>query len=179
MLSINDISLWVNERLSGLIPGIKSYGIAKSAIKGESFAPYIDDNYVGLDDTYPAQSYHKELSVSSQSVNGRAYGDNEFLLQNTYTMSLIVFFNENKIGFKADQLYIFIQSLITGVLKAEGYKTIRVNVTNAILNDGQVWASEYGNTAYKLSGSQRLMQINYNAVILFDKKCIEIPNCKN
>jgi hypothetical protein len=183
MLSVNDITTWSNDKVAPLIPGMKTYGIAKAAVKGDNIAPYIDGKhleiYAGIDDTYSAQMYHKQLSISSTTVSRSGYGDNEQSLQNTYQMALIVFYNEKNTGIPADQLYTFIQSIITGVLKAEGYKSVRVGVSSAILNDGQVWAQEYGQTPFKLSGPQRLIQINYSIVMVFDKHCITIPNCKN
>lgn len=180
MLSTNDIALWANQEIKGLIKGMQTYGVAKSAASGDYISPYLpeDEKYIGIDDTYPAQVYHKEQSVSSATVAGSGFGDDERNLQNTYTMAMIVYFNEKKCGVTADQLYAFIQAKITGLLKAEGYRSVRVNVSNAILNDAQVWSQEYG-SPYKLSGPQRLIQINYNVVIVIDKKCIKIPNCIN
>lgn len=179
MLSTLDIVKWANERIAPLMPGVQTYAIAKTAAKDDKIMPYIDEKYIGIDDTFKAQLYHKQLSVTSNNVLKTGFGDNETSLQNTYGMALIVYFNENKCGFNADQLYTYIQTVITGVLKSEGYKSTRVNVVSAILNDSQVWAQEYGQSPYRLSGSQRLIQINYNIVIVFDKQCISIPNCKN
>jgi len=179
MLSIVDIATWSNDKISPLIPGIKTYGVAKTAAKETGLMPYIDDKYIGIDDTYSAQLYHKQISIGSTVVARSGYGDSASDLQNTYNMAMFVYFNENKCGIKADELYTYIQSIITGVLKAEGYKLIRVNVLNAILNDQQVWAQEYGQAPYRLAGSQRLIQINYNIVAVFEPNCITIPNCKN
>lgn len=177
MLSTSDITGRLNKEVCKIIPGIKLYGIGKTATKDDKILPYVDGQYIGIDDTYPAQGYHKELSVASTTVTGSGFGDEERNLQNTYQMALVMHFNEKKCGLTADKLYTFIQSTITGVLKAEGYKSIRVNVTSAILNDAQVWSQEYGNTPYKLSGPQRLIQVNYNIVIVFSPNCIAIPNC--
>lgn len=179
MLSTNDIAIWANERICPIVKGLKAYGVGKTAARDEKTMPYVDGQYIGIDDTYPAMVYHKEQSVSSTAVAGSGYGDDERRLQNTYTMALLVYFNEEKCGLKADTLYTYIQAAITGVLKAEGYKSVRVNVQSAILNDAQVWRQEYGNTPYKLSDAQRLIQINYNIVFVLDKTCITIPNCKN
>jgi len=177
MLSTNDIALWANERILPIIKGIKTYGIGKTAARDDKILPYADGKYIGIDDTYPAQSYHKELSVASSIVANSGYGDNERSLQNTTQMAMIVYFNEDKCSLTADKLYTFIQSAITGVLKADGYKSVRVNVLNAVLNDSAVWRQEYGDTPYKLAGPQRLIQVNYSITIVFDKHCIVIPNC--
>lgn len=179
MLSTNDIALWANARICTIIGGIKLYGIGKTASNGDKILPYIDGKFIGIDDTYPATAYHKEQSVSSTTVQGSGYGDDERWLQTTWLMSFIINFNEKKCGITADKLYTYIQGKITGVLKAEGYKSIRVNVLNAILNDGLVWGQEYGDTPFRLFEAQRLIQINYSIVIVFDKTCIAIPNCKN
>lgn len=179
MLSTNDIALKLNGLICPIIKGLQSFGVGKSATRDDKLMPYVDDKYIGIDDAYPAWSYHKELSINSTTVIGSGYGDDERSLQNTYQMALIIYFNETTCELTADKLYTFIQSSITGVLKSKGYKSIRVNVLNAVLNDAQVWRQEYGNSPYKLSGAQRLIQINYSIVIVFDKTCIAIPNCKN
>lgn len=177
MLSINDITGWVNKKITAFMPGIKTYGIAKAAVKGDGIAPYAEEKYIGIDDTFKAQVYHKQLTISSTSVANSGYGDNEQSLQNTFNMALIVFFNEEKSGFTADKLYTFIQSAITGRLKSAGFKSVRISVSSAILNDPLVWAQEYGATQYKLAGPQRLIQVNYTIVMVYDKQCISIPQC--
>jgi hypothetical protein len=179
MLSINDTINWINETICPIIPGAKTYGIAKTAAKDDKILPYTGDVYIGIDDTHPAQVYHKQLSISSNNVAGSGYGDNVAFLQNVYGMAMVVYYNEKKCGFTADKIYTFIQSAITGILKSEGHRLLRINVLSAILNDGQVWSQEYGQTPFKLSGSQRLIQINYSITAVFDKNCIAIPNCKN
>ena len=176
-MSILDITKWINEQLCNIMPGIKTYGIAKIATKGDGTIPYVDGRSAAIDDTYPSQAYHKQLSISSTTVPSSGYGDNDQSLQNSYGMALIVYFNEEKCGFSADKLYTFIQSSITGRLKSAGYKSVRVGVTSAILNDAQVWAQEYGATQYKLAGPQRLIQVNYSVTMVFDKECMAIPQC--
>ena len=176
MLSILDITGWVNGKLCKFIPDIKTYGIAKAAVKGDGIAPYIDEKYIGVDDTFKAQAYHKQLAIASTNIPSSGYGDNEQSLQNTFSMALIIYFNEEKCG-SADKLYTFIQSEITGRLKSAGFKSVRVGVQSAILNDAQVWAQEYGATQYKLAGPQRLIQVNYTIVMVYDKECITIPQC--
>lgn len=177
MLSVLDITGWVNGKLCKFMPEVKTYGIAKSAVKGDGIAPYTEEKYIGIDDTFKAQAYHKQLTISSTTVPLSGYGDNEQSLQNSYSMALIVFFNEEKCGFSADKLYTFIQTSITGRLKGQGYKSVRVSVVNAILSDAQVWAQEYGQTPYKLAGPQRLIQVNYNIVMVYNPECIAIPQC--
>lgn len=179
---LHSIVDWINESLTGIIPGAKLYGIARTAAKDEKLLPVTEKGdwiYAGIDDTYKFQSYHKHLTISSANVPNSGYGDNLSSLSNTYGMALIVFIDEKKTGIKADELYTIIQASITGILKIEGYKSVRVSVTNAILNDGQVWTQEYGNTPLRLTISQRLIQIGYSVVTTLDKNCIKITKCKN
>ena len=176
---VSDISSFANSKISDILPGIKAYGVAKTAVKDNTIVPYVDEKYIGVDDTYPAMVYHKLLSIASTTIPRSAYGDNEVNLQNTYQMAMVIYINEKKTGFLPEELYTLIQSSITGVLKAESYKSMRVGVSSAILNDAQVWTQEYGQSPYKLSGPQRLFQINYSIIAVFDKNCIAIPNCKN
>jgi hypothetical protein len=174
---LHSIIDFINTQFSDLVTGSKVYGIAKTALKDEKLLPYLveEGKYVGVDDTYPMMVYHKEQSLSSANVARSGYGDNLSDLSNTYGMSLIVFFDEKKTGVKADELYTLIQARITGILKLEGYKSIRVGVSNAILNDGQVWRQEYGDAPFKLFASQRLIQIGYSVVMTLDKNCF--PKC--
>lgn len=173
---------WANDRIKELVPGARVYGIARTASREGEQLPVTGEGefikYAGVDDTYPAIIYHKHLSISSANVSGSGYGDNTSNIANTNQMALIVFLDEKKTGIKADELYTLIQSLITGVLKREGYKMVRVSVSNAILNDAQVWAQEYGNVPLRLTASQRLIQIGYSVVMTLDKNCITIPKCK-
>jgi hypothetical protein len=176
MLSTSDIISWINGRIAGFVPGIKAYGVGKTAARGDHTVPYVGEEYAGIDDTFKAQVYHKELSIISATVPGSGYGDDERSLQNTRQMGMVISFDESEC-MPVDQLYMFIQSSITGLLKANGVKSTRVSVVNANLNDPAVWRQEYGNAPYKLFGSQRLIQVNYTIVTIFDKSCITIPKC--
>lgn len=170
---------WLNEQLCELIPGGKTHGIAKTAVNDKGIIkPFTGKDwidYAGVDDTYPFISYHKEQTLQSTNVPRSGFGDNLSDLANTYGMSLIIFFDEKKVGVKTDELYTLIQARVTGILKIEGYKSIRIGVLNAILNDGAVWRQEYGDVAFRLSASQRLIQIGYSVVVTLDKNCF--PKC--
>ena len=180
MLSVSDITQYLNERIASVIPNAKTYGIAKQAAIGDKTMPYCDGAYIGVDDTYPMQAYHKQLSIASVPVVARSgYGDSEGYMQNTYGMAIIIYFDEKKLQIAVDELYTFIQSQISGIIKAEGFKSIRIAVNNAILNDEQVWRQEYGNVKFPLSGSQRLIQIGYSVQATLDKKCVVIKVCNN
>lgn len=180
MMRSNDIIKWINVQLLELFPRGKAYEVATTVRKdsGETM-PVIDENYVGVDDTYSFISYHKQLTLTSAAVARSGFGDNIADLQNTYSNAIIIYYDQKKCGLTVDELYTFIQAKITGILKIDGYKQASINVSNAILNDSQVWIQEYGSKEFKLSGSQRLIQIGYSVVLTLDKNCITIPSCKN
>lgn len=171
----SDIVKWANKRMEGFMPG-QYYGIAKSALKDDKVVPYADEKYIGIDDTYPAQMYHRELAIASTTMPG-GFGDRGEYLQSTFTMAMVLYFDEKKTGYIASELYAFIQASLTSILKINGYRSVRVNVTSAILNDGSVWRQEYGETPLRLFDTQRLIQINYSIIAVVDKNCIEIPHC--
>lgn len=176
---LHSIVDFINEKIKGLVPG-KLYGIARTASKDDRIMPVTEaGDWVGVDDTHPCIVYHKHLSIQSANVAKSGYGDNVSDLQNTHAMTMVIFLDEKKTGVKASELYTLIQSQVTGILKTEGYKSIRTSVLNAILNDGQVWSQEYGNTPLRLTASQRLFQIGYSVIMTLDKNCITIPKCKN
>jgi len=177
MLSTSDIVKWINERLAPVIKGGRFFGIAKIATRGTSTEPYIDEKFIGVDDTYPATIYHRLTGLSTTTNAGTGYGDSDAFLQNTYQLSLFVYFNEKKCGLTTEKLYTLTQATITGILKSNGYRSLRVSVQSAVLNDTQVWRQEYGDAPYKLSDQQRLVQINYSIIAVFDPKCITIPQC--
>jgi hypothetical protein len=179
MHSIHDTVNWINERILEIIPGGQVFGIAHTAKRGEELVPVVGETYVGIDDTFPFQAYHKQNTLTSANVPRTGYGDSENYLQNTYSNSLVIFFNYDKCNLTVDELYTFIQASITGILKTDGYRQVRVNVSSAILNDAQVWSQEYGNKEFRLDASQRLIQIGYSVIYTLDKNCITIPNCKN
>lgn len=173
---LQSIVKWINEQLCQLNKDGKLYLIAKSAVKDDKTMPYVEGSYIGIDDTYPIQIYHKQLGMSTITIGNSGYGDSVGDLQTTHQMALIVFFNEVKCRLKPEDLYEQVLAKLTGILKLEGYKYVRINVQNAILDDQRVYAQEYGQTNYRLGEFQRLIQINYQVLFVFDKNCIS--NCK-
>lgn len=174
---LQSIINWINKQLCELVPKGQVFAIAKTANVDGIIKPYVLETEKGImvDDTHPFISYHKEQTLQSANVPRTGYGDNLSDLANTYGMSLIIFFDEKKLGVKTDELYALIQARVTGILKIEGYKSVRIGVLNAILNDGQVWRQEYGDAIFRLSASQRLIQIGYSVVVTLDKNCF--PKC--
>lgn len=172
---LHSIIKWINDQLCELVPGAKVYGIARTAKRDDGIMPVSGEDWIGIDDAFEFKAYHKELTLRSAVVPRSNYGDSFGDLSNTYEMGLIIFFDEQKLGVKTDELYTLIQARITGILKIDGYKLVRIGVTNAILNDGAVWAQEYGSLPFKLFVPQRLIQIGYSVMVTLDKNCF--PKC--
>lgn len=175
---------YINSRVKEFLTNAKLYGIARTASRDGSIMPVTNEGdwikYAGVDDIYPAIIYHKHLSITTTDAPRSGFGDNISDLVNTNQMGMVVFLDEKKTGLKADEIYTLIQAQVTGILKFDGYKSVRIGVSSAILNDAQVWAQEYGiNAPLQLKASQRLIQLGYSIVVTLNKNCITIPKCKN
>lgn len=165
---------WINQKICEVMPGIKTYGIARPALRDGNVLPVVGDIYVGVDDVNKAQLYHKQISIASQLVPRSGYGDVVNVIDNTYTMAMVIYFNEDKCGLTAEELYVNLQVILSD------YPDADITITSAILNDAQVWASEYGGReTFRLPINQRLIQIGYTVVATVDKRCIKINKCKN
>lgn len=179
---LHSIVDYINSRVKEILPKAKLFATARTASRDDNILPVTDTGefikYAGVDDIHPVIVYHKHLSISTANAPRSGFGDNISDLVNTNQMAMIVFLDEKKTGLKASELYTIIQAQITGILKIEGYKGVRIGVSSAILNDAQVWAQEYGNIPLRLTASQRLIQIGYSVVMTLDKNCIKIPKCK-
>ena len=179
VLTIKEVTGWINDRLKGLVPGIKVYGVAKPALKDGILMPVEGEKYIGLDDTFPMQVYHKELGLTSSETVGSGYGDNIKNIINSHSMAMVIYYNTAKTRAGTDQLYMLIQKRISGVLKSPGIKYARIIVTSAILEDARVFVQEYGAAKLRLKATQRLIQVNYTVSIVFDKNCTPacLPAC--
>lgn len=179
ILTIKEIVTRINGRLTVLVPGTKAYGVAKTALKDDKILPVEGDKYIGLDDTYPMQIYHKEVGLTSGETTGSGYGDNIKNIINSHSMAMIIYYNSAKTRVGTDQLYMLVQKKISGILKSPGIKYARIIVNSAILEDARVYVQEYGAGKVRLKPSQRLIQVNYTVQIVFDKNCVPacLPAC--
>ena len=168
---------WINKQLCALLPGAKIYGIAKPAKRGNEILPVTIQNekefYVGIDGKEPLQLYHKEISTTSTQETRNTYGDAVYDDVTTHQMSMIIFFDEKRMGIDADELYIKIQRTISGLLKIPGTKSVYISVTSIIMDDARVYQQEYQSDTFRLSVCQRLIQVNYNIRVAIDKRCLE------
>lgn len=181
MPSIHNIVAQLNTTISGIFPEVKTYGIAQSARRDEEVLPYYNEQYIGIDDTYKMQVYHKLNSMTSTIRPANGYGDSQGVQVNTYGMSMIVFINKI---LERDEVVLLIQSNFPETLTSSFYRSVRLTFNNAILNSANVYQQEYQTDKYRLFGGQYLIQINYSLETVFKKGCFikcpeDIQKCLN
>lgn len=186
MRSIRDIVQEINKVIEVTFRDAKTYGIARTAVRGEELLPTIDEQYIGIDDTYALQVYHKLSQITMGTRNGRAgYGDNTADPLNTYSMVMVVMSDEQRTKLMADQIALVIQSAIYNIsYSTDFFRSVDVSIRSVILNSEQVYQQEYRSDSYRLSEKQSLMQINYSVEITWKPGCFAVCpedfiNCKN
>lgn len=180
MRSIRDIVCFINTHIASLLPGIKTYGIAKLTKRGTETMPAEGETYIGIDDVYKTQVYHKinGLTISRQTTG---FGDSVKKLY-TYQMSMILFLN--RVKFEAEDIVPLFDANIPQQIKTDYTQRVTINFLSAILNDEQVYTQEYKNSStYRLGPDQRLIQVNYSLEALYKPGCFDVCpeelNCKN
>lgn len=180
MRSIRDIVTFINQETAKLLPSGKFYGIASLVQRNGETLPSEGEKYIGIDDIYPLQIYHKinGLTISRQT---RGFGDNLDQLY-TYQMAMVVFLN--KPNFAPEDLVPILQANLPQQFKTDYTKRVSINFLSAVLNDQQIFTQEYKNTtAYRLNLDQRLIQVNYTLEVLYKPGCFDVCpeelNCKN
>lgn len=171
----------LNKSFTGIIPGLKTYGLAQSIVRTvgteQELLPGVagkdgEIKYVGIDDTAPIIIYHRNSGITTTRVTNRqGYGDGLSNLVNTYQMAMIVFIDHKKTKLYPEELFLFLQSNIPDAVKSEPYKNISIRTTNVILNSQLIFSAEYAGTAFKLPVEKSLFQINYTIESTFDKNC--------
>jgi hypothetical protein len=178
MRSIHDIVIYINCGLSGILQEGQLNGIASTVTKDGNTLPAEGEKYVGIDDTYKSQLYHKitGLTITRQA---RGFGDNVDQLY-TYAMSMIIFLNRSPIS--PEDFIPIMQANLPQQFKTDYTKRVSINFLSAVLNDKQVYTEEYGSTPYRLSLNQRLFKVNYSLEVLYKTGCFNICpeeiNCK-
>ena len=155
----------LNKTILATFPTARVYGITTPAQRGEEILPSEGEKYIGIDDTYALQVYHK-INTVTYSENRKGYGDGNLISANA-SASMILFINERRLGLKPDELVL--------LLIAKLPKEIEVQINNVILNSAQVYAQEYKSGTYRLGLEQHLIQVGYSITMVIDKKCL--PNC--
>lgn len=174
MPSVHDIVDKINASLD-LPGGSDINGIAQSAYRKPDRFPGVvkkggEIRYVGIDDKYSVLLYHKLNSVSVKTDPRRGFGNSTGPINNSYSISLVVYNNRKKTKQFADELSSLIQSQFPDTVKLEPYQSINIFFNSVILNDLQVWQQEYS-IEYQLPPDHNLFQINYTVEATFLKGC--------
>jgi hypothetical protein len=177
MRSIADIVKEIN--LAIPFDGKQVFGIAQVANKDGVLLPNEKDTgtWIGIDDTHPVRVYHKLNGMTSTLRPGSGFGDDQGDQVNVYQMNMIVFNNRKRSKTDSDQMVMMMQVNTPRSVESELFKSIRITFTSVVLNNGQVWAQEYGNSPYRLGAGQDLFQISYTVEATFKKGCF--AKCKD
>ncbi len=175
--SVRNIISIINQALEGVFKGSRVYGVASLVEREGKGLPVVDEQAVSFDDIYALQIYHRLNAVGITYKPG--YGNTQNTV-NAFTVSMVVFNNENTTKLKTDEIAMIIQSVLAGIK----INSIRVLPTQIILNSQAVWGTEYKGTTYSLNEYQSLMQINYTVEISFKGICLDLCpedfiKCKN
>lgn len=184
MPSIRKIVDELNVIVAGVFSGAKTYNIAYPALRDQDILPAVGEKYVGIDDTFPMQVYHKLNTLVSSLQPVRAYGDSRGAQVNAWGMSMIIFNNGKRTKLTSDEIVLLIQSNIPQSIESDYYQYVNLTFQGANLNDQQVFAQEYRSEKYRLLSNQNLIQVNYTLETVFKKGCFikcpeDIKKCLN
>jgi len=162
----------MNAFIANTISQVDVFGIADMVTSGNATFPvfFVSNNgeWAGFDDRKHVILYHKFGSVQSRQVKG--YGDSNDI-NNTYTMSLVIYYNSTATKLRSDELFAFIQATMPEKVTISPFNYIRNTISGAILNTQQVFQQEYKGIAYSLKPEQNLISINYTIETQFKKGC--------
>lgn len=182
---VREITEAINQQIRGLDPRQEAYGIAQTFVKGAAdkkvkFVPGVVDKdgeikYVGIDDIFSLITYHKLLSCTTTVVASTGVGDKLNDLKNTYSMSLIAWWNMKKVNMIHDEMLMIFQARIPRMLKVNLLKgPAIIATTSSIMNSLQVFASEYREENVWLPEKMNLLQVNYTIETIFQPDCIPV-----
>jgi hypothetical protein len=137
-----------------------------------------EGKYIGLDDTYPAQIYHRLNSIAANLVARSGYGDAAADYRNVYNLSMIVYLNRRRSQMLPDDFVLMIQNKLPSNLSIDAFKNISVIVTAVNLNEQNVFNGEYSNTDFKTSPDCNLFSITYTIDAVYQKQCVHLCACK-
>ena len=165
----------INAAILEIFPTAKAYGIATPAKRGEETLPSEGEKYIGIDDTYALQIYHKIGDITFGHNTRDGYGMN-LIKTGKVSASMILFINERRLGLKPDELVLLLMAkLPKDIDSTMGLKKVKVDINNVILNSAQVYAQEYKSDTYRLGLEQHLIQVGYSITMVIDNTCL--PNC--
>lgn len=166
--SIRSIVKQINDALEGIFKGSKLYGVAGLVEREGRTTPVINEVSVGYDDSYAMQMYHR-LTGPITVTYLPGYGDTMNTV-NTFALSAFVFNNEKITKIKTDEIAMIIQS----ILQVLNIPSVKIRLTQIILNSQQIFATEYRGIPYALNEYQSLMQINYTVEIKYQGVCFNL-----
>lgn len=184
MPSIHKIVNELNHVVAGIFSGAKTYGIAHPAVRDQELLPAIGEKYIGIDDTYPMQVYHKLNTLTSSLQPIRAYGDQRGAQVNLWGMAMIIFNNGKRTNLTSDGIVLLLQSNFPQSILSDYYLSVNLTFQGANLNDQQVFSQEYRTDKYRLFTNQNLIQVNYTLETVFKKGCFikcpeDLQKCLN
>lgn len=138
---------------------------------------YGEGTYVGIDDTFPLQLYHRMLTLSVSYPPASGYGDATADTTNTFGMLMVVYMNLKRVDMTVDEMVLSLQGLLGFSKPVRPYKLITVRVTGAQLVGSTVFAQEYQNTGDRIPPGAALFSISYQVEARFTSGCI-MEDCK-
>jgi len=173
----------LNENLTGLVDGIKTFGLAQSVIRtvgsDEEMFPGVigkdgEIEYVGIDFDDKVRLYHRNAGITTSRSTQQAFGDSFSDVVNTYQMAMIVAIDHKRSNLYPEDLFLLIQANIPDRVDGiSDYKSVYLNTTNVIMNSQLVFAAEYAGVDIKLPAEKSLFQINYTIQSTFKKDCFK------
>lgn len=170
----------LNKDIAGIIPGMKTYGLARTVTRKQGSEsqtlPCVVNKdgeaiYVGIDDDVPVIVYHRIASISTARSARPGTGDGHSDLVNTYQMAMIVFIDHKKAKLYPEELFLLLQANIPDAYNLQPFKTIFIRTANVILNSQLVFSAEYAGTDFFLPAEKSLFQINYTIESTLKKEC--------
>lgn len=182
-MPLNSFIPVINAELAKQFPkDARFYGVAQSIprIRGsvsETIPGVVDRNgdieYVGIDDKYSLQVYHKlTLITVERTTTTGGYGDDLSDTKNTYALSAYVYHDVKRTAATSD-IFLRLQNQFPQTLAAHPYKSIYVRLASVILNSDTLFAQEYKGSAFKLPPTGILFQLNYTIESSFERGCFE------
>lgn len=186
---IAEITDIINRQIGCCLPvGSKLYGLTQliqrpvvGSDQVQTLPAMVDrfgeGTYVGLDDTYPLQLYHRMLTLAISYPAASGYGDSQADTLNTFGMLMVVYMQQRRVDLALDELLLTLQELIQFQQPIAPYKMITVRATGTQLVSSTVFGQEYQNTGDRIPPGAFLFSISYQVEVRYRKGCI-LDDCK-
>lgn len=193
MINVNTIVKEINKSIKGFLTD-STYsaslisGIAYTYLKDKTDTlPGIsndkgDIKYVGIDDKYSLNVYHKIINTTpTKSITARQYGDGNKSTKVVTQMSVIVFANRTKLGIQQEVLANYILAAMPtninrAILLEESLSDCTIDVLKINFDSSGLYKREYL-TESKLKPHQMLFEISYQITYTFNSDCVKTCKC--